>query len=214
MAPFENILKNARLVCASATLRKYTKNNIALGTDNKEIDIIIRAGSGYRVNSFPIFDFIKNHHNALKSKKIVLFDANEIDTFLYNKLANEFCLDIQIYPRLQRDELEILFQKSKVLINNSLCDGVSNLSVEAILNSCIVITSKNNAISEFYTPKQIQHYIFSDPFNEKLVLKIININEKVIRADIELIQTKLLKYFSDIKIEKLVNAFDDVTLRI
>ena len=204
---YEEDIKNACVVEASATLRIHHNDEIQPDADAKKVDLLIRAGMSYRINSYPIYEFLSDSKQKLKEKKIIVFDASPHEIYLFQKLAIECDLDLAVFPRLSSDKLLELLKTSKFLINNTFSDGVSNLSVEAIMNGCLVITTQMNGIKIFMSEQQLAKYIFPVRFTSDLIFKCLNGDIVSLQKDIHQMQSCISAYFSQKSVEHVMEVY-------
>jgi len=116
---------------------------------------------------------------------------------LRNRLSGKFCIisgekvdkkvdGIEYIEGLEEDKLEKYYQKSKILLNTSFFDSMSNAVLEGIKYGCFVLVSENNGIKDYIGSEHIIEGYEIDKWEKRCleVIEMINHGEsEVIRKN-------------------------------
>lgn len=123
-------------------LDKFDNSKSASVSITKDIYILLKGSYFLRSNMFPLlYDFGKNHR-FWKNKKILVVGPTIEDTFHFEKVKNQYGLQIHFENNVSNHEYINLLKRSKYHLNLNLSDGIPNSALEAVYSDSIPIMSK------------------------------------------------------------------------
>lgn len=133
-----NFDNTKQLLIDTTLITYYNFNNKNLKIESKIFDIVISCSRLDRIdkNNLWLIELLKNPY--FNCKKILIVGNNN-EKFKNSNLN----LDIVYYNLITNEEMINLFKMSKILLFPSLYDSNSNTVIEAFINKCFPITTKN-----------------------------------------------------------------------
>lgn len=167
----------------------YTENTAV--NSQREYYVVLKS-SPFRSNINWLVDQINFDKQHWKGRRVALISPNPADVFSLKRAEN--IIDINIFERLTKNELQNLFLKSSFHIICNYSDGLVNTAFEAANVSCIPLFYKNTGIAEFLT-EEVRNLIVYDFHRPNITNTLISIEsnmrlQKTILDDINQIALK------------------------
>ena len=141
---------------------KYKSTSVSI---TKDIYILLKGSYYLRSNMFPLLYDLGKNHRFWKNKKILIVGPSIEDTFHFDKVKNQFGLQIQFLSNVPNHEYMNILKRSKYHLSMNLSDGIPNSALEAVYSDSIPVMSKFTGL---YTSlsEGLKKVIFYDPSME------------------------------------------------